>query len=549
MTWRARNGTLLVGHKEPDSQPLGILYPRAGVLGGCAQHHWMVTTYPQDADWDQIADLTEDSTWNASSMRRYFEKLEHNDYEPKSTTGYGFTGWLHTKLSNYKIALADKNVYNMLYALAKTLGNVPAQDQGVQLPPFSKEANGPSPPTNLSTIYQIPSSINGKYRSSPRDFILQVANAKRPDGSRKYHLDVRLHTLATDILFKRQSGVAKAVGIEYLEGTSLYAADPRADLKQNSGKCSSVFASREIIISAGTFNTPQLLKLSGVGPEPELEQHKIPVVHNLPGVGKNMQERYEVAVVTKIDAKYSFESNCTFKLGSDDPCYEDWLERDDSLYANLPNLLAVPRRSSTADDANPDLLDSNSLGYFNGWYPGFSTDHPATEGTYLSWLALKGHTRNTAGTVTLRSSNPRDVPDINFNSFDTGTTTDGGDEKDLQAMYEQVQFFRQVLENQEKGNVQFREVIPGPAVSTEAQIKDYIKNVAWGHHACCVSPIGADDDTFAVLDSRFRVRGVDGLRVVDASVFPKIPGFFISLPTYMISEKAADVIIEDAQGH
>ena len=78
-------------------------------------------------------------------------------------------------------------------------------------------------------------------------------------------------------------------------------------------------------------------------------------------------------------------------------------------------------------------------------------------------------------------------------------------------------------------------------------MKDFIRREAWGHHASCSCPIGADDDPNAVLNSNFKVRGVEGLRVVDASVFPKIPGFYVVLPTYMISEKASDVIIAAAQ--
>ena len=78
-------------------------------------------------------------------------------------------------------------------------------------------------------------------------------------------------------------------------------------------------------------------------------------------------------------------------------------------------------------------------------------------------------------------------------------------------------------------------------------MKDFIKREAWGHHASCTCPIGNDTDPNAVLDSNFRVRGIDGLRVVDASVFPKIPGYYIALPTYQISEKASDVIIAAAK--
>ena len=87
---------------------------------------------------------------------------------------------------------------------------------------------------------------------------------------------------------------------------------------------------------------------------------------------------------------------------------------------------------------------------------------------------------------------------------------------------------------------------PGPEVRTREDIARYVRDNAWGHHASCTCPIGADGDPMAVLDGRFRVRGTRGLRVVDASVLPRIPGFFITCAIYMASEKAADAIIEDA---
>jgi choline dehydrogenase len=91
-----------------------------------------------------------------------------------------------------------------------------------------------------------------------------------------------------------------------------------------------------------------------------------------------------------------------------------------------------------------------------------------------------------------------------------------------------------------------KEEIPGPEYQGN-KLREFIKNEAWGHHASCTAKIGPDSDGMAVLDSRFRVRGTEGLRVVDASVFPRIPGYFIVTPIYMVSEKASDVIQEDAK--
>jgi choline dehydrogenase len=92
-----------------------------------------------------------------------------------------------------------------------------------------------------------------------------------------------------------------------------------------------------------------------------------------------------------------------------------------------------------------------------------------------------------------------------------------------------------------------REEVPGPGYETDESVRELVRTQAWGHHASCTTKIGADSDATAVLDSRFRVRNTQGLRVVDASVFPKIPGYFIVTAVYMISEKATDVLMEDAR--
>jgi choline dehydrogenase len=162
---------------------------------------------------------------------------------------------------------------------------------------------------------------------------------------------------------------------------------------------------------------------------------------------------------------------------------------------------------------------------------------------------LKGHTENRAGTVKLRSANPTDWPEVNFRYFDEGDTGNGESAADLESVVNAVEFVRGIIEKSDdlllfSGS---KEIWPGGGAESRAEIGTWIKNEAWGHHASCSAAIGADGDDMAVLDSKFRVRGVSGLRVVDASVFPRIPGTFIVLPTYMMSEKAADTILEDVR--
>ena len=115
----------------------------------------------------------------------------------------------------------------------------------------------------------------------------------------------------------------------------------------------------------------------------------------------------------------------------------------------------------------------------------------------------------------------------------------------LDALVEGMKYSRQAFKDLIPLDGRFTEVWPGQQVQTDEQLKEFARYEAWGHHASCTCPIGADDDDDAVLSGDFKVRGIEGLRVVDASSFPKIPGTYLALPVYMISEKAADVILSE----
>lgn len=332
-----------------------------------------------------------------------------------------------------------------------------------------------------------------------------------------------------------------------MEGASLYRADPRAGGATVEGS-GSVNASREVIISAGAFNTPQLLKLSGVGPKEELESFDIPVIVDLPGVGTNMQDRYEATVIGKTDSDFAITSKCTFLQTMPDACLEAYESGSEPIskgvYATNGIAIAATIKSSVAED-EPDLLISGAPAKFKGYFPGYAVDSLA-DAQHWAWIILKAHSRNNAGTVTLKSADPRDMPQITFNYYDSGVNASGAADKDLQATYEGFQFARRAFRDLIPLDGRFPEVWPGTNVSSEADAKAFLQDEAWGHHASCTCPIGADDDPMAVLDTNFQVRGTSGLRVVDASVFPKIPGFYIALPLYQVSAKASDVIIQAA---
>ena len=191
-------------------------------------------------------------------------------------------------------------------------------------------------------------------------------------------------------------------------------------------------------------------------------------------------------------------------------------------------------KSSVAARNEFDIFVFGGPVNFRGYFPGYSVN-ATHEHDWFTWAILKAHPRNNAGSVTLQSANPLDVPAITYNYFDTGS---GDYQSDITALSEAVKLARSSFKRQ---LVKIDEVLPGK----DANVDDYIKDTAWGHHASSTCPIGADNDPMAVLDSSFRVRGTAGLRVVDASVFPRIPGTFTAVSTYMVAEKAADVILAE----
>lgn len=484
-------------------------------------------------------------------MRKYFERLERNRYLPGGSDGHGYDGWLTTSLTNLELVIKDPKLLSLIVSAATGAGksllgkvlNTVSGLGGVLLRDLNSNAEGRDEQTGP---YQVPLAVDlPEYRrTGPFDFIKDTVNAVNSDGSRKYHLDLQLNTLVTNVRFDNSGSKPRATGVDYLEGQSLYRADPRSG-NATASSSGSAKASREVILAAGSFNTPQLLKLSGVGPKQELNKWGIDPLVDLPGVGNNLQDRYETTVVGESPTDFVLTEECTFMYKNPDPCLEQWKNGQDKGTYTTNGIAIAATRNSTTSDGDPDLLVSGAPVYFTGYYPNYSYEG-LKESNHWAWITLKARGRNNAGTVELRSKDPRDTPVINFNSFDTGVTEDGADEKDLQAMVDGMKYSRRVFDDVIPLDQGFNEVWPGRNVSTDDELKEFIKKEAWGHHACCTAPIGADDDPNAVLDSDFRVRGTDGLRVVDASIFPKIPGYYIALPIYMVSEKAAEVIIADA---
>jgi choline dehydrogenase-like flavoprotein len=523
-----------VGERTAD----GILYPRAGTLGGCTAHNAMIFVYPHNSDWNQIADLTGDDSWRADRMRAYFEKIEdcrHRWFERflsrlgLNPSRHGWGGWLPTEVAIPEAALEDRDLRNTIIESAKgaleavggpfgNLARIESQEDPNDWRVVSDSAIG---------IRYAPMTTDNHGRVGTRERLLDV-QARFPG-----RLKIELNALATRVLFDESR---RAIGVEYLNGERLYGA--HAKPKTTAGERREARASREVILAGGAFNTPQLLMLSGIGPRTELAAHNIPVLVDLP-VGRNLQDRYEVAVVHRMTFD-AWKPLRGANFNRDDAQFREWSRDREGVFTTNGVVLSVIARSSN-EQPEPDLFCYGLIGDFQGYFPGYST-LVAKNPNCFTWVVLKGHTNNTAGTVTLRSANPLDPPVINFNYFDEGNDAR---KQDVKAVVEGVKLARTMAGVLKRLGLA-KEELPGDAALTDDAIAEWVKNNAWGHHASCTCPIGPQDRG-GVLSGDFKVYGTQALRVVDASIFPRVPGLFIVSAVFMIGEKAAEVIAADAK--
>ncbi|KAE8151510.1 hypothetical protein BDV25DRAFT_138745 [Aspergillus avenaceus] len=542
-SYETPDGGLYTGLSPPEGSMMkGTLYPRTGTLGGCTAHNALIAVYPHQSDFEYIATLTGDNSWSPDNMRQYFARLENNHHLLPAQAGHGYDGWLQTETAPLSLVLEDPQLLSMLLGGAFALGNQTNSVFNIGSL-LAGDANADKKTRDTKPgYYQIPLSTRDAHRNGAREFIMAVRDAKNDDGTKKYPLDVRTNCFVTKVTFNETENPPRATGVEFLDGQYLYRASPLATTSQ--GTPGSVQASREVIVAGGVYNSPQLLKLSGVGPAQELEKFGIKVISDLPGVGTNLQDHYEISVQGRVPKDWAVLDGCTFsENGVADPCIDRWetptaILKDRGIYSS-PGLAATMfyKSSATADDSYDVFVFGGPVN-FRGYFPDYSVN-ATSEHDWFTWAILKAHPRNTAGRVTLKSADPLEMPEIVFNYFDTGVNDY---DADLQALYEAVELARDAFDRQV---VEINEVLPGPDVQSKEAIQQYAKDTAWGHHASCTCPIGSDDDPMAVLDSKFRVRGVNGLRVVDASVYPKIPGTFTAVSTYMVAEKAADEILSE----
>ena len=479
---------------EPEG---GVLYPRAGTLGGCTAHNAMILVYPHNQDWDYIAQLTGDDSWRAPAMRRHFERLENCHHRKLhrwlakigiNPTRHGWKGWLHTEKCLPMAAMGNRALRDVIVtsAIESFLQDGCLQEGERAL--WAVEGGGD--PNDWCLVRQsavgthyLPMTTHGHRRFGARERVLDVA--RRLPG----HLKIITNALATRVLLDDKQ---RAIGVEYLEGERLYRA--HAAPSDAPGVLRTIRASREVILAGGAFNTPQLLMLSGIGPPETLARHAIPLRVALPGVGKNLQDRYEIGVVNRMKfSAWAAYSGATFAAG--DPQFAEWKARGAGIYATNGAVLAMFRRSQAA--AIPDLFCMAMLAPFSGYFPGYSRVL-AGKPNYLTWVVLKAHTANRAGEVTLRSNDPRDTPLIDFKYFQEGA------DQDLDAVVEGVRFVRRLTAGLKTEGLIDEEELPGEGFCSRTRISEILSVTTVGdimrrapapsgrrNRAACCPPISA----------------------------------------------------------
>ena len=333
-----------------------------------------------------------------------------------------------------------------------------------------------------------------------------AANAYLRPAMQRSNLTVRTEALATKILFERR----RASGVRYRRG--------------NSDRL--VLARREVIVSCGPINSPQLLKLSGVGPAAELADLGIPVVHDLPGVGENLQDHLEFY----------------FQVASKEPItlYSEMTPLRKALIG-VRWILAKSGLGTTNHFETGGFIRSRAGIRYPDIQFHFLPMAVNYDGSSLArehgFQAHVGPMRSRSrGWVRLASTNPLDHPKIFFNYM--------SHPDDWLEMRACVRLTREIFGQHAFDRFRAREIQPGAAVQTDEQIDQFIREkVETAYHPSCTCKMGRDDDTMAVVDPQTRVRGLESLRVVDSSIMPSITNGNLNAPTIMLGEKAADHIL------
>ncbi len=464
-------------HTDPEPHLNGrrMHTPRGKVLGGSSSINGLVYIRgnPQDFErWSREGA----AGWSYREVLPYFKRAERR--EEGGNEYRGGTGKLQTSYGR---------VTNPLHAAWLRAASEAGYPQSADINGFQQEGFG-----------RMDMTVGGGRRCSAARAYLHPA-MQRPN------LKVLTHALATRLLFEGR----RACGIEYSREGKIYRAG----------------VGKELILSGGPINSPQLLKLSGIGPAAELRAHGIEVLHDLPGVGENLQDHlefyFQVACKEPITLYSSINWWNRALIGA------RWLLRKDGLGAtNHFETCGFIR--SRAGIAYPDIQY-----HFLPMAVAYDGSTLAQEHGFQAHVGpMRSKSR---GWVRLASTDPFEKPHIRFNYL--------SEPDDWIEMRACVRLTREIFAQPAFDRYRGREIQPGADVQTDEQIDAFIRaKVESAYHPSCSCKMGDAKDPMAVVDPETRVHGLEGLRVVDSSIMPSVTTGNLNAPTIMLAEKAADHI-------
>jgi choline dehydrogenase len=469
---------------EPEAQLNGraLYQPRGKVLGGTSSINGMVYMRGNAADYDEWRQRG-CTGWDWDSVLPYFMKAEHQERGANEFHGVG--GPLHVSDQPHRSELADRVVEAAIQAGLPAIDDF--NDGRQEGAGYFQSTTGKSRRWSTATAYL------------------------RPARNRK-NLVVRPNAQATRVLVED----GRATGVAFVSRGVEYTAN----------------AGAEVIVCGGVFNSPQLLQLSGIGPSALLQQMGIPVVRDMPAVGRHLQDHFYVRLAFRCSKPITMNEFANSLPRKAIALAQYALFRSGPLAANGVTAGAFARSDPRFE--RPDLqfnftpwsyASRDARGAVAHPFPGFS----------LSAVHLRPDSR---GSVQLKSPDPLAAPSIRFNFLET--------QSDLQAMIAGMRLGRKFTQQPALVPYVAEELLPGPAVNTDAEFEANIRlNALSNLHPVGTCRMGPEGDT--VVDPRLRVHGIGMLRVVDAAVMPTVPAGNTNAPTIMIAEKAADMILEDAR--
>lgn len=467
---------------ETEEEPglLGRKLPiwRGKTLGGCSSINAMINVRGSRHDYDIWRQRGLDG-WGYRDVLPYFKKLE------KSWRGPGLYHGGEGPIGNVPVDIPDA-YFPYLERAAANAGL-----------PVCLDHNG----AGQEGISRLEITTNGGRRASTARAYLHPAMKTRPN------LTVLTKAQTTRILTEGQ----RAIGVEYLRD----------------GKIERVHADREIVVSAGTYSSPQLLMLSGVGPADQLRSLGIDVVQDLPGVGENLQEHPNLLNIYRANGKLGLSRH--LRLDRATLAVANWALFGEGPFATAGTMANIFLRTRPELE-RPDvqIITMPIHQHAELWFP-FLTKKPVFAFTARVGI-LHAQSR---GWVKLRSADPLDLPRIRFNMLT--------EQADIEAMVNAVKLSREIFRQEPMRELIAEELLPGKDLQTDAELAHAIREQAeHRHHAVGTCRMGTDE--LAVVDAQLRVIGIEHLRIADASVMPEDPSGNTNVPTMMIGEKAADLL-------